>query len=38
MLRKVITVCIVALGFAGCRASVKAGPVHAGAGVHTDHR
>jgi len=35
MFRKVIIPCLVALGLVACRASVRAGPVHAGAGVHS---
>jgi hypothetical protein len=38
MLRQVIIACVAVLGLAACRASVRAGPVHAGAGVHSDHR
>ena len=38
MLRKLIVPCLIALGFVGCRASVQAGRVHAGAGVHTTQR
>jgi hypothetical protein len=38
MFRKVIVSCLVALGLGACHASVHAGPVHAGAGVHADRR
>jgi hypothetical protein len=39
MFRKIFFASLVALGLvgAGCRAGVKAGPVHAGAGAHVDH-
>jgi hypothetical protein len=38
MLRKLIIPCLVVFGFTACRAAVRAGPVHAGAGVSTTHR
>ncbi len=37
MFRKVMLSCLAALGLVACRASVRAGPVHAGAGVHSHH-
>jgi hypothetical protein len=38
MLRKLILSCLLVLSATACRASVRAGPVHAGGGVHTDSR
>ena len=37
MLKKLIVPCLLALGFFGCHAGVRAGSVKAGAGVSTPH-
>ena len=37
MTRKILVSCLLLFGIVGCRASVRAGHVHAGAGVGT-HR